>query len=170
MPDYVRLFQISVIVVLVTVVAMFPLNRLDGVARAIPVLQVILMSVALFGTRVVYRMYRAHRTGRRQFRMMAPLSGANSVLLVGFNPVTELYVNCARTYASKRVELCGIVTERPRLTVGEVAYGLPILGDVSKLAELLSTLQIHGVFVRRIVVTGRRGAANACLPPRHSTA
>ena len=153
LPDYLRLANLCIAIVVCTLVAVFAYNRMDGVARALPIIQIILMSVALISARVLYRVHRARRTGRNRVDAVAPVSGESCVLIVGLNPVTELFVNCARLYASKRIAICGIVSERPSATAGRAAFGLPVLGEIAKLSEVLSTLEVHGTNVLRLVVT-----------------
>ncbi len=151
--DYKRLVTISVAIVVCAVMSMFSYDRLANIARALPIIQAVLMSAVLIGARVLYRMHRARRTGRKYVDAVAPVEGESCILLVGLNPVSELYVACAKAYASKRIAICGIMSERSGTGAGRAAFGLPVLGDIEKLPEVLSMLEVHGTIVQRVVVT-----------------
>ena len=55
MTDYVRVLAAALVTVLVAVALGFGVNRLDGVARSLPVLQAVLIVCTLVGARVLAR-------------------------------------------------------------------------------------------------------------------
>ncbi len=152
MPDYMRLAIAAMVIVGLTVVASFSYNRMSDVARSIPILQWLLISVALIGSRVAYRQHRARRAEVNPL-MTVRLPTADAVLVVGVNPVTELFVTCVNTYASSRINIVGLLTEAKDSAIGRTAYSIPVLGRSSQLADVIRTLEVHGVEVKKLVVT-----------------
>ena len=151
-PDYFKMLTASATIVSLTVILSFSVNRMSGVARAIPILQTLLMSTALIGSRVLYRLYRAHRAEKITIAHIQPPQG-EPVLIVGVNRVTELYLTCVRTYASKRINVVGLISEAKQSAVGRTAYGVPVHGLVNELPEVLRKLEVHGINIKRLVVT-----------------
>lgn len=150
--DYLSLVSSAVAIAVCAAVSDFAFNRLTDVARALPILQAILIAAYLIGARVLFRLYKARRSDKRELNTAAPVVGETWVLLVGINPIAELYVKCAETYAKQRIGLCGIISDTER-SVGRSAYGLPILGEISDIDAVVASLEVQGVTVRRIVVT-----------------
>jgi lipopolysaccharide/colanic/teichoic acid biosynthesis glycosyltransferase len=153
MPEYVRMAQVSVLTVIGAVAIGFAYNRLDGVARSLPIAQLFFIVTGFVGARVLYRLHRARRTGNVQVEISAPVQGEETVLIAGLNPVTTLFLGCVSSFASNRIKVCGIVSEKRSAEAGRVAHGLPVLGSVSDLDAILASLEVHGVTVQRIVVT-----------------
>jgi lipopolysaccharide/colanic/teichoic acid biosynthesis glycosyltransferase len=152
MPDYIRLVVVALAIVGLTLTVSFSYNRMSDVARSIPILQWLLISVALIGSRVAYRQYRARRAEVKSLRMVRP-PAAEAVLVVGVNRVTELFLTCIDTYASKHINVVGLLSETKSSAVGRTAYSIPVLGRSSELADVIRTLEVHGVEVRQVVVT-----------------
>src|SRR5690606_24627274 len=59
--DYVRAVIASVLIVAGATVLSFVLNRLEGVARSLPALQILLIAVSLVGIRVLSRVLHTRR-------------------------------------------------------------------------------------------------------------
>src|SRR6476646_9689980 len=91
--DYLRLLTAIVLTVLTAVALAFVYNRLQDVARAVPVLQAILMLVFLVGARVAMRLRHAARAKPVQLvAMPRPVGAAETILVVGLTRLTDLYL------------------------------------------------------------------------------
>ena len=66
--DYVRVAAVAAMIVLAATTTGFVVNRLEGVARSLPILQAIIMACALVGARVVARQYHDWRRRDRTSR------------------------------------------------------------------------------------------------------
>ena len=132
----------------------FVYNRMEGIARSIPLLQGIVMVWVLIGVRVGMRVFASHSEQRAQ---AAPPSAVESkdaqetILVVGVGRLAELYVRCVADLGSKRRRVAGILCDNWDLTE-RFAYGRPVLGTPENVAQILRDLEIHGVFVDRIVI------------------
>src|SRR5262245_61741666 len=146
--------RVSVGVIATVLLAMalaFVFNRMENVARSLPILQGLLMLIALVSVRVAMRVRHAARsrahnipTGRE--------TRQEGVLIVGVNAVSELFLRSVEEYAGDRVKVFGILgrSERHR---DRLLGGYPILGKPEELEKVLADLEVHGVQIDRIVIT-----------------
>src|SRR5262245_48511449 len=88
--DYLRLLAAIALTVLAAVALAFGYNRLQDVARAVPVLQAILMLVFLVGARVAMRLRHAARAKPAQLLATRwPVNAAEIILVVGLTRLTD---------------------------------------------------------------------------------
>ena len=86
-----RIVAATLTIVLSAVAIAFAVNRLDGVARAVPIIQGLLIVSFLVGSRTLTRLLHdrpvrsapAHHTDRLE-----------TVLVIGLNKLAELYLQC----------------------------------------------------------------------------
>lgn len=150
--DYLRILVATVTIVGGAVAFGFAFNRLDGVPRALPILQGLLMLSALIGNRISWRLWRAIR--ERAVSAAAAKrdgDGCQAVLVVGLGRLTDLYLRAVAQLAPHRVRIAGLLGDRDS-HVGRTVRGHSIVGTTERVAEALRVLEVHGVFVNRIVV------------------
>jgi lipopolysaccharide/colanic/teichoic acid biosynthesis glycosyltransferase len=141
----------------------FAFNRLDGVARSIPVLQPMMLLLLLAGARVFMRIRHMNR-GRpaRQFSTDGssdPLRRP-TVLIVGLNRLTELYLQSVHELSPGEISIAGLVgrDERQR---GRLMHRYPVLGSPEELEQIINDLRVHGIFVGRIVIAAKLASLSA---------
>jgi lipopolysaccharide/colanic/teichoic acid biosynthesis glycosyltransferase len=148
--DQVQIVVLTVLVILLALLLTFTANRLDGVSRSLPVLQGILIVSTLVSARVTARFWFA-----RQKRVSSDGPGNRhlheTVLVVGVNAVSELFLRCVREFASQQIEIAGVIAEEPMMR-GRTVQQKPILGTIQELPNILQSLEVHGVGVDKIVV------------------
>ncbi|QPF94555.1 sugar transferase [Bradyrhizobium commune] len=127
----------------------FVANRLDGVSRALPLLQALITITLMIGARIASRLWHARRSpGDWQQDVIVPT--AESVLLVGLNELAELYLHCITRYARDRVRVVGLLdAQAPR---GQSLLSHRVLGTPEQVADVVRTLEVHGVVITRIVL------------------
>lgn len=127
----------------------FIANRLDGVSRALPLLQALITVTLMIGARITSRLWHARRSPRDWQRdVIVPT--AESVLLVGLNELAELYLHCITRYARDRVRVVGLLdSQAPR---GQSLLSHRVLGAPEDVAEIVRTLEVHGVIITRIAL------------------
>ena len=154
MTDYVRVVAAALVTVLVAMALSFIVNRLDGVARSLPILQAVLIVCALVGARVLTRVSNGARppTLAEWLTFAQPVQPRDTVLVVGLNGVTELYLAWVAKFSRDYTQIAGILACSERQT-GRLVHQHPILGTPEKVLSILRDLDVHGVFVDRIVVT-----------------
>lgn len=152
--DYLFVLAASILIVLASVIASFILNRLDGVARSIPIMQWILILLFLVGGRVFMRLRHSNRAKPPpQFSAVAPETlRPPSMLIVGLNRLTELYLQAAYEVHPRRIYVAGLIGNANHHT-GRLVHRLPVLGTPEQLPEILKDLEVHGVVIDRILIT-----------------
>jgi lipopolysaccharide/colanic/teichoic acid biosynthesis glycosyltransferase len=148
--DQLQIIVLTALLILLALLLTFTVNRLDGVARSLPVLQGILIVATLVAARAAFRFWFARRTripsnGRIEGHLH------ETVLVAGVNTVSELFLRCVQELSSHRIEVAGVLAEEPMMR-GRVVQQKPVLGTVQEVQSILQSLEVHGVGVNRIVV------------------
>ena len=153
MKDYLRLLAAIVLTLVAAVALAFGYNRLEEVARAVPVLQALLMIISLIGVRVLMRLRHAARAKPAQLvATPRPSEAAETVLVVGLSRLTELYLRSVAEFAPERVRIAGLLVHNPEHS-GRIVNQYEVLGTPDQVATTIRDLEAHGVAVNRIVVT-----------------
>jgi lipopolysaccharide/colanic/teichoic acid biosynthesis glycosyltransferase len=148
LPDILYLIAAVTLSLLLSLFASFALSRLEGIARSIPVIQWLLLIVAMVAIRVAARIWRERKARARPLKVG---SYRQHVLIVGESQLTELYLESLERYVSKRFKVVGILSDR-REFQGRLLRRLAILGTPEELPRVIEQLEVHGVTVERIVV------------------
>jgi lipopolysaccharide/colanic/teichoic acid biosynthesis glycosyltransferase len=157
MTDYLHLLAASLAITLGAVAVSFAFNRLDGVARSIPVLQPMMLLLLLASARVFMRI--RHMNRGRPARQFATDSGSDplkrpTVLIVGLNRLTELYLQSVHELSPGEISIAGLVGRDERQT-GRLMHRYPVLGTPEDLEQIINDLRVHGIFVGRIVIVAK---------------
>ncbi len=152
--DYLRIVGASMLIVLSAVGIGFAFNRLEDIARALPVLQGILIVAFLVSVRVMMRLRHDVRKPKSTLTLANPgnLETTETVLVIGLNSITELFLQSVTELAENRIKIAGLLGRTDRQS-GRILRQYEILGTADQLENVLSDLEVHGVFVNRIVVT-----------------
>jgi len=151
MADYVSSFGAAILIVAAAVGLGFLVNRLEGVARSLPIIQATLIVFGLVGARVAARLRHKGR-GRAALRPAPAAGDAECILVVGINLITELYLRSVAEFSGGRVQVMGLLVKREN-NMGRLVQGHRILGRPEQIARILGDLQVHGVPISRVVVT-----------------
>jgi len=149
--DYLRILTAVLAAVLGAVALGFALNRLEDVARALPILQGLLLVALMTVVRVTQRL-------RQTRRLRAPANPRlasepkETVLVIGIDAVAELFLRAVAETSEERIRIAGIVGRNERHS-GRSFHNHAILGTPEQLPSVLRELEVHGVYVDRIVVT-----------------
>lgn len=152
--DYVRAVVASVLIVIAALAIGFVVNRLDGVARSLPILQAIVMATGLVGTRVLVRMVHDRRRRRERSDLVTLPSANDTVLLIGWGSVTELFVRSVAELGNGTIHIAGILSPKER-HLGRLVQSAEVLGRPEDIRDILADLDVHGIHVGRLVVTTR---------------
>jgi lipopolysaccharide/colanic/teichoic acid biosynthesis glycosyltransferase len=149
--DVLRIVAAVVVTVLGAVGLCFAINRLDGVARALPILQAILLVGLMSAVRVILRLHHARRARAVPGPMLLDDS-QETLLVVGVGPVAELFLRSVKEFAHDRIRIAGILG-RDEYQSGRLYQNQTILGAPEDVAAVIRKLEVHGLFVNRVVVT-----------------
>jgi lipopolysaccharide/colanic/teichoic acid biosynthesis glycosyltransferase len=139
------------IALLLALLGDFILNRLEGVARSLPVIQWFLLITAMVGSRIAVRLM-GERKGRQRGKLEKSPRPTQHVLVVGVNDLTELYLRSVTEFAPASFVIVGILAPESKLH-GRLLRMHKVLGGPDDVRQILAQLDIHGVTVDRIVVT-----------------
>ncbi len=154
-PDYVRIMLASTVVIVGAVSLTFAYNRLEGVARSLPVLQLLACQAFLIGARVLHKIShdaRQRRKASSSFLQLDHKKTHTAVLVVGVSKLTEAYLQGVADLAADRIVIAGLVGQVDRY-VGRLMATYPVLGVPAEIEHILDGLEVHGVTINRIVVT-----------------
>ena len=149
--DYLMILGATIVIVLGSVAVCFAYSRMDGVARAVPVLQGILTLLALIGLRILMRTRHALRGRPRELSIPLTPHATEEVLIVGINRLSDLYMRSVAEIAPATVRVAGLLGRGDRHT-GLLVRQLPVLGAPEQIFDVLRSLEVHGVVIDRIVV------------------
>src|SRR4029079_14814822 len=105
----------------------FLIDRLAGVARSLPIIQGLLMAFFLVGVRALVRLRHLRRVQTRAANPSLAAAAGDTILVVGLNAVTELFLRSVDEFAAYRMKVAGIVGRSERHN-GRTIHRLPILG------------------------------------------
>ncbi len=147
--DFSRIFAAVAITLLVTMFVAFSLNRLDSIGRSIPLIEGALIVSGMIFARIL-----ARALIRRRSVLLEKKSDVSRehVLVVGLNHVAELYLRCIDSLASNRIAVAGLLDEQAVMK-GRLLHQNEVLGQPQDLSQILAVLNIHGIMVRRVVIT-----------------
>ena len=155
-PDYYAIAASAPLIVLSAIAVGFWFNRLDGVARSLPVIQALLIVFLMSGVRLVqtFRHSVQHdiQTARANLVTDSSLTdGPAMVLIVGLNKVAELYLRSVDEFGGGRVRIAGLLGQKPQQT-GRIVHRRTVLGTAEQISLVLRQLEVHGVYVDKVVV------------------
>jgi lipopolysaccharide/colanic/teichoic acid biosynthesis glycosyltransferase len=149
--DVLHLLAIATVVLLASLAASFYFNRMENIARSLPVIQWFLLVGSMAGVRIAVRLL-GERASRKRSRSEEPSTGPQHVLIVGVSDVTELYLRSVSEFAQGHVSVVGILSSGSNMP-GRLIRLNKILGKPENVQKILGELDIHGVAVERIIVT-----------------
>jgi lipopolysaccharide/colanic/teichoic acid biosynthesis glycosyltransferase len=155
MADYLRVAGAAVMIITSAVVLGFLINRLDGVARSLPIIQGLLIVTGLAGVRIAARLRHARRNNgltALPLPVHNRLNPPETILLVGANAVADLYLRSIAEFAAGRIRVAGVLAAKGSHT-GRLLQEHSIIGTPELVGSILQDLEVHGVLVDRIVLT-----------------
>ena len=154
MADYLRIVAAVTMTVGGATLFMFLVNRLEGVSRAVPLLQVLIASILIVGARVTYRLQssRLSTPSLRPGALVSPHAGEpEGVLIVGLTDLSVLYLKCIETHAPERYRVGGIIAHGGQ-HVGRQLRQYQVFDGSMEIEAVLKAIEVHGVRTTRIVV------------------
>lgn len=148
--DYLRVVVAVFLAVLGALSAGFAFDRLEGVPRALPVLQIVLTTTFMIGARIATRLHHASRLQVSVTDLTNVIKG-ETVLVLGLSWIADLFLKSIRELGKNNIFIAGVIGPKHQNT-GRLFQTFPILGTPEELRKALHNLEIHGIFVDRIVV------------------
>ncbi len=150
--DIVKVIGVALATTVAAVALVFAYNRLEGIARAIPVMQPVLIAVFLLAPRLLSRArFTLRRRNPRPVAVHVAVVPTESVLVVGLNSLTEVYLRALLEAGDARLSVAGIVSARSR-HVGRFLRQYRVLGTFDEVGRVVADLAVHGIYVGRVIL------------------
>ncbi len=154
MIDCLRVAVAVVCTVLASTLAVFTINRMDGIARSIPILQAMLAIMFMVGARVATRLWFSSKLQplpQSAVQVVTPKAQQSCVLVIGMSKLTHLYLAAVSELSAGNVRIAGVL-DIDDMHAGRQLHQVPIFGSAEELPDLLNRLSVHGVFVDRLLI------------------
>lgn len=149
--DYIRLSITCFLIVGCALAWGFAYNRLEGVARSLPILQGLFSVFLLVGARVVRRVYYSNRKQTASRTSSPLLGGHETVLVIGLTRVSDLYVRSVAEFAPLSIRIAGFLDTKIKNAATSVHHS-KVLGVPEDVERVVADLRAQGVIVDKIVV------------------
>ncbi len=150
--DFERVVHVALATVIGALALGFTFNRLADVPRALPLLQFGLIAGLMLGVRAIVRRRGEAKVFPERSEIERSSGTARSaVLLVGVNPIAELYLRAVSQLGAGEIEIVGILGRNQR-QVGRRLQSHRILGLPENVREILRNLEVEGIHVDRLVI------------------
>lgn len=151
--DVVRVAFAATAVVLAATGMAFAYDRVNGVARSVPVLHAALAIMLMCGLRALARYHHLRRQRPEPLSLeTAARRQPEQILLIGVNSVAELFMQAARDLSNGHIQVSGLLSDN-KGHQGRSFHGKPVLAPPDDVHEVLAKMEIHGVDIQRIVIT-----------------
>ena len=140
LPDYLRVTGAVAAAVCAAAAIAFAYNRLDGVPRSLPILQLLAGNAFLTGARALHRLRHISRENRKASAALLELASrppALTVLIVGISRLTEAYLQAAAELVPGRIRVAGLVGRTDR-HAGQLVASYPVLGVPEDIEHILN--------------------------------
>lgn len=142
--DAIDAFSAISLGVIVAVATSFLHDRLEGIPRILPFLQVFLQFFAYTGMRyVLIRLVNYVR---------APIARPTNVLLIGCNQTSYIYARAVESVGQRSIKIVGALTHDPSM-VGHTLRGIQIIATFDRIDEVIGKLKIHGMMVKKLILS-----------------
>jgi lipopolysaccharide/colanic/teichoic acid biosynthesis glycosyltransferase len=132
---------------LVTCMALFILNRLDGIPRSTPLIHGLLLATALVATRtVICILHGEDKSVEHHF-------GYGRIIVIGANRFSSFFIKLLNAYRPDQQRVIGVLDERPAM-VGRAISGVRILGVPQHLEAIIDEFLVHGICTEQVVIAG----------------
>lgn len=143
--DLIAISRGILISILLFLALMFVLAKLDDMPRSLPLVQALVLLVALGGPRFIYRVIKDRRSERRGGNRMP-------VLLVGADDQAELFIRHCTRHSDAPYRVVGILG-RDRNRVGRKIHGVEVYGTVADAAQVLDRLSGRGAMPQKVLLS-----------------
>jgi lipopolysaccharide/colanic/teichoic acid biosynthesis glycosyltransferase len=154
LPDHLRVIAAVTAATACAAILAFAYNRLDGVARSLPFLQILTAIPFLTGARVLHKLAHERRQRHKASAVLLrphTAEAVQTVLIAGLSRLAETYLQAVAELAPGKVKIAGLLGRTGRHT-GWLAAAQRVLGMPEDVGNILDTLEVHGVMVDRIVI------------------
>jgi FlaA1/EpsC-like NDP-sugar epimerase len=153
-PDMLALLRAVTIVMLLFFPAMFVVTRLDELPRSTPFINWLVLMALLGGPRFAYRAYKDRGLGHMLERV--DYSHTIPVLLIGARDGAAMFIHAMASDPERLYRVVGIISDSSSNSrVGRDIAGVPVLGTIADLPEVVSALDRNGERPQRMIIAAQ---------------
>jgi lipopolysaccharide/colanic/teichoic acid biosynthesis glycosyltransferase len=147
--DALNVVKAAILAGLMTSLILFTFNRLDGIPRTTPVLQVLILAAGLLAARTMMLLFH-DEAGDAQ---LADRSLVEHIIMIGSTRLSSLYIRFLRAYHPANYEIIAVLDHASKF-IGGAIYGVPVVSLVRHLEPVIEEFAVHGVRADRIIIGG----------------
>jgi len=156
LPDLLGLARAVTLLILIYFPLAFVVTRLEGLPRSLFGLNWLVLMALLGGPRFVYRLL---KDGSLK-NIVGNASGGIPILLIGAGEGADLFIRSTGRDAQQLYRVVGMVADDER-RVGRAIGGIPVLGTVAELPQIVRRLDRRGQKPQRLILSGRAAEGDA---------
>lgn len=135
--------------IIITLLISFFIFRLEGVPRSLPFLHWIFSLLGFLLLRLMGLLFGLHIEARS---LQKNNKGRIAALVIGYNPVADLCLRSLPVFGDKQFFIAGVLDENPQ-RLGSRMRQCQVIGHPAELDHILAQMAVHGVAVRKILLT-----------------
>jgi FlaA1/EpsC-like NDP-sugar epimerase len=151
--DIIAILRAVTLTVLIAMALLFLITRLDALPRSSLVIAWFMLVALLAGPRFIYRVLKDGHFN--QLLRRTAEARKVPVLLVGAGDETDLFIREMARSPTGSYRPIGIVDDKPR-RVGRSIRGVPVLGEIDDIPELVERLGRDHIAPQRLILTKER--------------
>lgn len=148
--DALNVTKACVVAGLMSSVALFMFNRLDGIPRSTPVLQVIILAAGLVSARTMMLLLADEG---RVWPSSAKNSSVEHIIMIGATRLSSLYIRFLRSYCPETCKIVAVLDLANRF-VGRSINGVPVVSLAEHLEPVIDEFAVHGIRTDRVIIGG----------------
>src|SRR3984893_8620736 len=160
--DQISIFRCAFLTSTITSILAFLITRLDSIPRSVPVIHFLIYGSLLLTCGLI----RGRLLQQSECNRNLPSKDGAKIILLGANRVASFYIRMIDTFSVENQKVMAILDASPSLR-NRTLNGRQIIGAPEDLYIILHEYKIHGIEIRRVVVTADRSelsqAAWDCL-------
>jgi lipopolysaccharide/colanic/teichoic acid biosynthesis glycosyltransferase len=145
--DALDILKAVVVSQLLTTVALFTINRLDGVPRSTSIYQALILAAGLVSFRAIIQ---ALKNGTYASNGHDHTAREN-IIMIGATNLSLLYIKLLETISPGQRRIIALLDNRPEL-VGRSMAGIRVLALPHHLKSVVDEFDVHGIHTDRVIV------------------
>jgi lipopolysaccharide/colanic/teichoic acid biosynthesis glycosyltransferase len=166
-PDGIYIVRCAFISAVITSIVAFLITRLDSIPRSVPVIHFLVLGSLLLTAGYVRSTLTQYNELKRQ---NVRSRDAEKIIVLGVNRLASFYIQMVDAHSVGHHKVMAILDASPSLR-NRTLNGRQIIGAPEDLPSILHEYKIHGIEIRRVVVTADRSElSQAAWDSLHSDA
>ncbi len=147
--DALNVVKAAVAAGLMSSLVLFTFNRLNGIPRSTPLLQVLILAAGLLAARTLMLLL----DDDEQLAQSPNHSAIEHIIMIGSTRLSSLYIRFLRSCSADRYHFIAVLDHANKL-IGRTICGVPVVATPQHLEAVIQEFEIHGVGTDRVIIGG----------------